>query len=450
MAQTETKLGTPLDRRAFLKGSLAVAGSAALAPLLGGGGRAASAASLAATPAAKITLHMTDPSFSALPPLIERFNQTHPTIQVVRDVTYDYPTTIQAVQTAIAAQRPPDLAWIGYNDLRYAAANLPHQTITQAAQADAANGGVRYLTDNFAPNILALGQVDGVQHGLPFGISAPIFWYNVDLFKRAGLPTRAPRTWAEAREFARRITQKTGAIGLHLPMDDPWQYQAIIESNGGQVLVKSGNGYRTGLDSPEAIEAMQFLYDMATRDKSVREAIRTQGEQAFFSGKAGIAFESSAFAPSYAQSTRGKFTVASAEMPRWESKPLRSPAGAGNLFIFAQDPAQQKAAWEFITFLNTPQSLTQWCQLITVFPTREGVADNPKYLAPFYNTQPLLKPGLAQIRDAVPDLSWPGHSGPQALQVFFDAGNKIVHGATTDVAGTLKDAAARINGLIAG
>src|SRR5699024_3761815 len=47
--------------------------------------------------------------------------------------------------------------------------------------------------------------VRGQVYQIPFARSTPIFYYNKDIYAKAGLPDRGPRTWSEFREWATEI-----------------------------------------------------------------------------------------------------------------------------------------------------------------------------------------------------------------------------------------------------
>ena len=41
---------------------------------------------------------------------------------------------------------------------------------------------------------------------MPWARSTPLFYYNKEHYADAGLPDRAPETWAEMKEFAGKLT----------------------------------------------------------------------------------------------------------------------------------------------------------------------------------------------------------------------------------------------------
>lgn len=91
--------------------------------------------------------------------------------------------------------------------------------------ADFARDGLLYRADevlsprtreDFLEVFSAPSEHEGLRYGLPFISSARLFFYNKDIFAKAGITT-PPATWAELREAAQRI-KDSGAIGLGLPL----------------------------------------------------------------------------------------------------------------------------------------------------------------------------------------------------------------------------------------
>ncbi|MBE3562252.1 MAG: ABC transporter substrate-binding protein [Hydrogenibacillus schlegelii] len=377
--------------------------------------------------------------------LVERFNRQHDDIQVVEKFQPNmYLGLMQNLQTALAAGQPPAVAQIGYNFLRYAVENFPHLSIEEAASRDPE--GQLFLAD-FLPNILDLGRVDGKLEGMPYSISNAILYYNADLFQKAGLdPEKPPKTWAEVREAARTIREKTGAYGLYLQEpSDFWGQQALIESNGARMLIEKDGRLVAGFDSPEAIEAFQLYQDLVLKDKTALHATWDEGSEAFVQGK--VAMYITTIARRNYIESNAQFTVKGAPFPAFDGKPRRLPAGGNNLFIFAQDPKEQEAAWTFIKFLLSPEAITVWTKGTGYLPARTGVADDPRYLKDFMDQNPLMKVAVAQLPDVVPWVSFPGANGLQAEQVLLDARDAVLTGKKSPEA-ALKEAAEKVNELI--
>ncbi len=65
--------------------------------------------------------------------------------------------------------------------------------------------------DDFQKSLVADYQYTNRQWALPYGRSTPLFYYNKDHFKAAGLPDRAPKTWQEFAEWAPKLKASSGA-----------------------------------------------------------------------------------------------------------------------------------------------------------------------------------------------------------------------------------------------
>lgn len=211
------------------------------------------------------------------------------------------------------------------------------------------------------------------------------------------------------------------------------------------MLVGSGADIRAGIDSPEAIEAMQFVADMVRRDKSTLYTADPTARPAFVTGKLAMMINSTGRIGQLTTEARNPWSTAS--LPTFGAKPRRVPGGGNLLFIFAQDPLQQAAAWEWVKFLNAPGPLTQWDKAVGYLPTRQGLTDDPAFLKPYLDMTPALRPALDQLADVSPWTSWPGKNGLQATQVLIDTLGKIYDGGQ-DVAATLHNSAQQINMLV--
>lgn len=99
------------------------------------------------------------------------------------------------------------------------------------------------------------------QVGLPFSISAPIIYYNPDLFTAAGLdPKNPPKTWEEVRAASKAIHDKTGEYGFYMQeYQDNWATQGLLTSNGAKILDDKNKAV---FASKESADAYQLYADM--------------------------------------------------------------------------------------------------------------------------------------------------------------------------------------------
>ncbi|WP_101877534.1 ABC transporter substrate-binding protein [Lachnoclostridium edouardi] len=429
-------------------GMAAALGATALTGCSGGGSTneqpAESGAETTKEPIEITFWHVYSENFGApvIKEMVEEFNNTHDDIKVKEVYNPDmYPGLMQNLQAEVAAGNPPSICMIGYNYIKYFAANFnyisPQDLVDQYVPEDK-----DYLSTTFLDNVLSLAQVDGEQIGLPYCISAPILCYNPDLFQQAGLdPEKGPESWAEVQEYAKQITEKTGEYGFYMQeYADNWAVQGLLESNGASMLQDDKAAFAT----PEGVEAYQILADMVLKDKSALHITADEGIQAFCNGKVGIACISSAKIGTVTQAAQ--FDVKGAAFPGFEGKEKKLPTGGNFLPITAQTEEEQKAAWEFIKFVMQPEWLAKWTENTGYLPPRQEVKEE-EGLKAYIEENQMLKVAFDEMEDLQPWAAYPGDMGTQAEQLLADTRDKILDGSQTPEE-ALKEAQDTLNKML--
>ena len=392
--------------------------------------------------------HINTESFGgpAVRELVAEFQRRNPGIRVEERFHHNaYTGLLQNLQAALAAGNPPDVAQIGYLFTDHVAENFPFVPITDLARRH--GGGERLL--RFPPDLLALGQVGGVQMGLPYSLSNIVVYYNADLFRRAGLSAeRPPLTWEEWRQAARQIKARTGKAGIYLILlDDNWGVEGLIASNGGSLLACGPDGhYRAGFDGKESAEALRFWADLVKEGLAVNALLR-QGEASFLAGEVAAMMTTIAKRAAFEEQTRGRFELRGAPFPRFGEKPSRLPGGGNVLTIFAKDPARQQAAWRFVEFLSSAEGFTLWTKGTGYVPLLAEIATDARYLKDFIAKNPIQQIGVEQLPNTIRWTSFPGSNGLAASQALFRAVQRALGGEASPEA-ALRDAALTVNGLI--
>ena len=405
-----------------------------------------SAAPPAADAADPVTIeywHINSPTFGgpAVKELVQVFEAKHPGIKIAEKFQPGvYTGLMQQLQVSLAAKRPPAVAQIGYNLTAYAAGQFPHVLLDKYRQSDPA------FFKGIPDNIMALGNLSGGLHGIPFGVSTPVMFYNPDLFQAAGLnPDQPPQTWAEMLKVGQTIKDKTGKFAVYLQQpNDEWIDQTLIWGNGGRPL--SEDGKRVGWDAPQAIEAMQMWQDMATKTKIAANLTWEEGLQAFLSGHIAMCLTTIGRQDHMRKNASG-FQVRAVPVPRFGSKPLATATGGNVLMIFATDPVQEKAAWEWIKFLLSPEGATIWTKGTGYLPPRAELATDPKYLKPFFDEAPMMKAALQTFPFAKPWVSFPGARGLEITKILIKAREEVLEGKRP-AEPILKEASQQANALL--
>lgn len=377
--------------------------------------------------------------------LVADFNKNNPNIEVVEKYNPDmYKGLTQNLQAAMASGKNPDVVQMGYSFLNYAAENFKYTDLNEAFKNA---GDENFIKDNYLPNVLELAQTDdGKQIGLPYSVSVPVLFYNPEIFKQAGLdPENPPKTWSEVTAAAKTIKDKTGNTGFFTQeYADNWTQQALIESNGGQMLKKVDGKVVAAFDTPESAEAYQVIAD-TVKDGTGLHATNEEGFQAYLSGKLGMVCTTIGKRANFEKSA--KFPVKAAPFPAFEGKEVKVPAGGNFLMVFSKDAEKQKAAIEFIKYLESPAALAKWSTGTGYLPPRKGVAEDPNGFKKLVDENKNIQMALDMMPMVTKWASFPGANGLQAEQLLIDA-RDIILGGQKSAADALHETAEKINKLL--
>ena len=146
---------------------------------------------------------------------------------------------------------------------------------------------------DFDPQAIAQCNYDGTQYGLTNDMGSTHCFFNVDLFKKAGLePPKSTDdwTWDQLLEWSRALTVKEGdqvvQYGFASAMD--WMWEAWPNFNGTYVFDEKLS--KSLLDDPKVIEAFQFYQDLIHKEGTALQpgAIATAVADLFIAGQVAI------------------------------------------------------------------------------------------------------------------------------------------------------------------
>lgn len=270
-----------LSRREFLRVSLTALGGSVLAACAPQATPVPTAAPPTATPPPKkvtITYAFHDPAaFRA--EAVKAFNEEFPNITVkLEEIAEEFPTKIF---TAAAAGTLADVVrvWEPHVLEFGRAGQLRDLQPLIDAETD-------FNPEDFIASFYDFPVIDGKRYGIADGWNAHLGYYNKDLFDAAGVAYPSKDwTWDDLVSLSRQISKPDEGIygtgmffgWLH------WNYKQIWQ-NGGQVY--NADYTRSLLDSPEAIEAMQFWADLAAEGQIMPGPAGEAPDVVFGAGKA--------------------------------------------------------------------------------------------------------------------------------------------------------------------
>jgi sn-glycerol 3-phosphate transport system substrate-binding protein len=303
--------------------------------------------------------------------LITAFNASHPDINVTAVFAGSYDDTNLKTRAAIQAGRPPAVAIESANFVReYVITNdaIPlDDLIAKDGTTPAA------FMENFWPALRG-NAMDGTHvYGVPFQNSTPILYYNEAAFREVGLdPDHPPATWQEWVDAAKKLTKRDGntvtRYGLEMVTTYDtlgWLVSAFTMSNGGQYY-NPGYGGEVYYNDPTTIGAVQFLDDLVHKHKVMPEGVTDPNAvgNAFFTGRAAMIVNSTGALSFVRENMKQPFRVAF--VPRAMVNAVA--IGGGSLIIpRGNSPERQKAAWELIKYLTSPEVAGGWSRFTGYF-----------------------------------------------------------------------------------
>ena len=277
----------------------------------------------------------------------------------------DWNTIDQQVTTMIQTNQPPDV--LNLNSF-----------------SSYAKDGLLYAADevlspktreDFLEPLARGGEYKGKLYGFPILASARAFFYNQDLFAKAGVAA-PPRTWDEFVEAAKKIQALGGGvIGYALPLG-PEEAQAEwsiwMWNNGGDW--KSGD--RWTIESDKNVQTLEFLAALANRHGVTQvnpgKTNRTDGAfQLFKDGKVGMVM---GFSPLAKQlDAEGKVRYGVAQMPTNAGTSVT--LGVEDYLMAFKKKGNQEAVKQYLDLYYQPANITRWIRAEGFLPvTKSGVA----------------------------------------------------------------------------
>lgn len=192
----------------------------------------------------------------------------------------------------------------------------------------------------------------GTRHiyGLPTSFSFTGLYFNKDLFRRAGLPMRAPEDWVEMAAFARKLKEMDPGlrpIFLLGGIRASWNLLSFLWSAGGDAVAEvSPDKWRAAFDSPEAVDAYEFYYQLVEVDQLATRIGGSASPQEL--QRTGMMF---GYVGSSIQLDPRKFGFG--PVPRGPGGIRGAEINSRVLGIFSQikDPEVRDAAWEYVRFM---------------------------------------------------------------------------------------------------
>ncbi|ABE40377.1 extracellular solute-binding protein, family 1 [Rhodopseudomonas palustris BisB5] len=352
------------------------------------------------------------------------FAKVRPEIKVTLRAPYEsYEEGTQKILRESVTNQLPDVTFQGLNRVRVLVdKNIPAELDGYiAAEKD-------FDKQGFHQAMYDIGTASGKVYALPFAISLPIVYVNLDLVKQAGGdPSNLPTSWDGLIDLAKKIKAlgpETNGITYAWDITGNWLWQAPVFSRGGSML--NADETKVAFDGPEGQFAMKQIARLVT-EGGMPNLDQPSMRATFAAGKTGIHITSTSDLNKTTQMIAGKFALKTHTFPDVLKPNGRLPAGGNVVLITAKDKAKRDAAWEVVKFWTGPKGAAIMAETTGYMPPNKLA--NDVYLKDFYAKNPNNYTAVSQLALLTKWYAFPGDNGLKITDVIKDHLNSIVNGA---------------------
>ncbi|GAE94059.1 glycerol-3-phosphate ABC transporter [Gracilibacillus boraciitolerans JCM 21714] len=315
-----------------------------------------------------------------------------------------------------------------------------------------------YDVSQLEENILNYYTVDDQLYSMPFNSSTPVMLYNKDAFKEAGLDPEnpPPQTFEEIKEAAEKLTVKNGdnteRYGFSI-LNYGWFIEELIATQGG-LYVNNDNGRSDSateavFNGEEGLRIFELMDEMnkagtygnfGSNWDDIRAAFQTENTAMYLDSSAGVT----------TTVENAPFEVGVAYIPYSEEAERNGViiGGASLWMSNGIEEEKQKAAWEFMKYLQSPESQAKW-HIETGYFAINPAAYEEDIVKDKWKEYPQLKVTVDQLQETKPSFATQGaliSVFPEARQQVVTAMENVLQG--TDPKEALDKAAEETNRVI--
>ena len=258
----------------------------------------------------------------------------------------------------------------------------------------------------------------GSHHAIPYARSTPIFYYNKDHYRRAGLPDRPPATWDEARDYARRLKEAgISAAAFAFPPQDQylgWTMSNLIWGFGGSWSDKWDMSAVAGEGTSNGLAFARSAVDDGW-------AVVASGDPTtpFAAGVASQVIASTGALRGILKAS--KFDVGVGFLPGGPAEPTKVvPTGGAGLAIAAKaSPEKHLAAAKFIAFMTNAANTATFSAATGYLPVQTATD-----MAAVYTATPQFKTAVEQLARA---------RSQDYARVFLPGGDRAISGTVQSI-----------------
>ena len=339
----------------------------------------------------------------------DQFNKSQSEYKVTPVYKGSYDESMSAAIAAFRAGNAPHILQVfevGTATMMYSkGAIVPVTQVMKSA-------GEKFDASGYVPAVAGYyTSPKGEMVSFPFNSSTTVFYYNKDMFAKAGLdPNKAPATWQEVVAAAAKLK----ANGEKCPYTTGWQSWVHLENFSAWhnlEFASKNNGFggldaRLKFNSPLHVRHIENLGNWAKQGYFIYGGRRNEAEAKFYSGECAMLTSSSA---AYANINKNaKFKYAVAPLPYYndvQGAPQNTIIGGASLWVMSGKKADEyKGVARFFKFLSQTDVQAKWHQETGYLPITSAAYTVTKKSG-FYETTPGPNVAVEQMINKTTDRS---------------------------------------------
>src|SRR5712691_8261224 len=307
---------------------------------------------------------MTGQLGEALVTLAKQFNESQGEYEIKPLNKGSYPETLTAAIAAYRQKNPPHLVQVfevGTQTMMLSGAVYPVWELMR-------DNEVKIDWNDFIKPVVGYYTKDGKLYSMPFNSSTPIFYYNKDTFKKAGLdPEKPPKTWQDVEASSKKVIA-AGAAKCGFSTGWPsWTMVENMHATHDQPFASKHNGF-------DGVEGVELLINKEFGQKHVgalagwqKDNIYSYGgrqgtaDPKFVNGECAMYIQSSALIGGF---TKGiKFQWGTGQLPFWGPPYTKATSiiGGATLWVMKGKPAtENRGTAKFLKFISEPNQQMWW------------------------------------------------------------------------------------------
>jgi ABC-type glycerol-3-phosphate transport system substrate-binding protein len=308
--------------------------------------------------------------------LVEEFNSAHPDILVKVDSVPAEDNYSKLVLTTEAGN-PPDV-YMSYFTLG-AATNGLALDISPYIEKE----GDEWFK-SLSENGWVFHEYAGKYYGVPWRVAPSMVILNTDLLAKNNLSLpKNDWTWEDFLSYAKTMTHPdTGEYGFCImgSAEDPgtdYQFYPFLFEAGGKMINDKG---LSAFNSPEGAEALQFMVDMINTDKVTPPGTTSATANACIdllaAGKVGMWTNANL----WVGIIRGTYPDVKITVVPMPTHTTTGALNGGTGFSISPKSKNPDAAWEFIKFMVSEESMRAWTSAFYFTPPNVSILNDPEFL----------------------------------------------------------------------